>query len=151
MKTTHKVIVLILVVIAVAAVVALKVTQKEPRLSTTAQNENVAPEESLTPIVENESKRLPRLLELGSSQCIPCKMMEPVLEELKTHYSDYFTVDFIDIRKDRESGKKYGVRVMPTQIFFDSDGQELFRHEGFFAKEDILKTWERFGITTNSP
>jgi len=89
---------------------------------------------------------LPRLLELGSRKCIPCKMMVPILKELKTEYAGKLEVKFIDVWQDRTVGQKYSVRVIPTQIFFDAQGNELFRHEGFFAKEDILAKFKELGV-----
>ncbi|MBM4102548.1 MAG: thioredoxin family protein [Planctomycetes bacterium] len=88
----------------------------------------------------------PALLELGSRECVPCKMMVPVLKELAENYSAQFTVAFSDVRQDPSVGEKYGISVIPTQIFFDKDGKELFRHEGFFPKEDILAKWKELGI-----
>ena len=92
------------------------------------------------------ASELPRLVELGADKCIPCKMMAPILEELKTEYPAVFVVDFIDVWKNTEASKEYGIKVIPTQIFFAADGTELFRHEGFYAKEDILAKWQEFGI-----
>jgi thiol-disulfide isomerase/thioredoxin len=86
------------------------------------------------------------LLELGSDQCVPCKMMAPVLKELSEQYPQHFTVAFHDVWKDSTVGEKYGISVIPTQIFFDKDGKELFRHEGFFAKDDILTKWKELGV-----
>jgi thioredoxin 1 len=88
----------------------------------------------------------PVLLELGSDQCVPCKMMVPVLKELSEKYPNQFTVAFHDVWKDASVGEKYGISVIPTQIFFDKDGKELFRHEGFFAKDKILAKWKELGI-----
>jgi len=89
---------------------------------------------------------LPRLVDLGAHSCIPCRMMAPILEELKRNHSDIFKTEFIDVWENREAAGRYGIRAIPTQIFFSGDGKELFRHEGFFSKEDILATWERFGV-----
>ena len=89
---------------------------------------------------------LPRLVDLGAGKCIPCKMMAPILEELKKEYVGSLDVVFIDVWQDRSAGQKYGIQLIPTQIFFDSSGKELFRHEGFFAKEDILKKWDELGV-----
>ena len=89
---------------------------------------------------------LPRLVDLGADKCVPCKMMVPILEELKTQYTEKFTVEFIDVWKNSGAGAQYGVKVIPTQIFFAADGTELFRHEGFYAKEDILAKWRELGI-----
>ena len=89
---------------------------------------------------------LPRLLDIGSVTCIPCKMMAPILEELRAEYAGAMQVDFIDVRQDPEAATAHGIRVIPTQIFFDASGAELFRHEGFIAKEDILAKWKELGI-----
>ena len=45
-----------------------------------------------------------------------------------------------------DAGKQYGIEVIPTQIFYDATGKELFRHIGFFAKEDILAKWKELGV-----
>jgi thioredoxin 1 len=37
--------------------------------------------------------------------------------------------------------------VIPTQIFYDAAGRELFRHEGFFGKDDILAKWKELGVS----
>ena len=89
---------------------------------------------------------LPRLVDLGARKCIPCKMMAPILEELKTEYAGRFEVDFIDVWENPDAGKGYGIRMIPTQIFYDSSGKELFRHEGFISKEDILAKWKELGV-----
>ena len=89
---------------------------------------------------------LPRMVDLGADKCIPCKMMAPILEEMKTTYADQLHVEFIDVWKNPDAGEKYGVRIIPTQIFYDAQGKELFRHEGFFAKEDMLAKWKELGV-----
>ena len=89
---------------------------------------------------------LPKLIDLGATKCIPCKMMAPILEELKKEYAGRLTVEFIDVWGHRGAGDLYGVRSIPTQIFFDAGGKELYRHEGFFAKEDILAKWKELGV-----
>lgn len=95
--------------------------------------------------------KLPRLVDLGADKCIPCKMMAPILEELKTTYAGKLQVDFIDVWKNPGEAPKYKISVIPTQIFYDSSGKELFRHEGFFAKEDILAKWKEFGVDLGVP
>ncbi len=91
-------------------------------------------------------KSLPRLLDLGAGKCIPCKMMAPILAELRTTYAGKLEVVFIDVWENKQAGEQYGIRMIPTQIFYAADGKELFRHEGFFAKEDILAKWKEFGV-----
>jgi thioredoxin 1 len=89
---------------------------------------------------------LPRLVDLGADKCIPCKMMAPVLKELKTEYAERMEVEFIDVWKNPKAGKAYQIHLIPTQIFFDAAGKELFRHEGFFSKADILAKWKELGV-----
>lgn len=98
-------------------------------------------------LTESPKAALPRLVDLGSDRCIPCKMMVPILEELKKDHAGKLDVDVIDVWKDEEAGKKYNVELIPTQIFFDAAGKELFRHQGFFAKEDILAKWKELGVS----
>lgn len=89
---------------------------------------------------------LPRLVDLGADKCVPCKMMAPILEELRAEQAGRIEVVFIDVWKNKEEAEKYGIDLIPTQIFYAADGRELFRHEGFFAKEEILAKWKELGV-----
>ena len=99
-----------------------------------------------TPSAVTATRPLPRLLDLGATRCIPCKMMAPILEELKKEYAGRMDVEFIDVWQNPDAGKQYGIEMIPTQIFFDASGKELFRHVGFFGKEDILGKWKELGV-----
>jgi thioredoxin 1 len=88
----------------------------------------------------------PRLLDLGATTCIPCKKMVPVLEELKREYEGKLDVEFVDVWRMPGVADQYGVQSIPTQISFDASGKELYRHQGFFAKEEILKKWDELGV-----
>jgi len=92
------------------------------------------------------TKAIPRLVDVGAKTCIPCKLMAPILEELKTEYAGRLQVDFLDVSINPDFAGQYKVRVIPTQIFFDASGKELFRHEGFMSKEDILNKWIELGV-----
>lgn len=98
------------------------------------------------PAVPPEKLPLPKLLDLGAGKCIPCKMMFPVLDELKKDYAGKLEVEFIDVWQNPDAAKPYGIEVIPTQIFYDASGKELFRHIGFFAKDDILAKWKELGM-----
>lgn len=100
--------------------------------------------------VEGEAV-LPRLVDLGAGKCIPCRLMKPILEELTRDYADQFEVVFIDVWENEDEGRRYGIHVIPTQIFYDQTGNELFRHEGFMAKKDILEKWQELGVPLTSP
>jgi thioredoxin 1 len=89
---------------------------------------------------------LPRLVDLGAGKCVQCKMMAPVLTELRKEYDGRMTVEFVDVWKDPEAGKAYKIEIIPTQIFFDPAGKERYRHEGFLSKKDILAKWQELGI-----
>ena len=104
-----------------------------------------------TPAVGDSKPALPRLVDLGADKCIPCKLMAPILTELEKEYAGQLKVVFIDVWKNREEGARYGIRVIPTQIFFDASGKELFRHEGFYAKKDILAQWAELGVKLTPP
>ena len=98
-------------------------------------------------VIEVPPVPLPKLLDLGATKCVPCKMMAPILEALKEEYKGRFDVVFIDVWENPNESRKYGIKLIPTQIFFDAEGKELFRHEGFFSKEDILGKWKALGFT----
>jgi thioredoxin 1 len=80
-------------------------------------------------------------IELGSVSCIPCKKMQPVMKSIEKKYGNRVKVVFYDVWKDdqKQYSKKYGVKLIPTQIFLDANGKEFFRHEGFFPEKEIDK------------
>jgi thioredoxin 1 len=89
---------------------------------------------------------LPRLVDLGSTSCVPCKMLAPILEELKKDYAGRLQVEVIDVNATPEAAAPYHIQLIPTQIFFDAAGHEQFRHQGFISKEDILAKWQALGV-----
>ncbi len=95
---------------------------------------------------EEPADGLPRFVEVGADSCVPCKMMQPVLDELRSDYAGELTVEFADVWKNPELGDRYGVRTIPTQIIYDAEGNEVFRHTGFWAKEDIDAKLKELGI-----
>ncbi len=102
------------------------------------------------PATPTTKQSLPKLLDLGAGKCVPCKMMAPILEEMKKDYAGSLEVEFIDVWKNPDAAKQYGIEVIPTQIFYDATGKELFRHIGFFAKADILAKWKELDVDLNS-
>ena len=135
MKNVQRVMVVAGLVVAVGVVLAVKQREKKPE-----------------PVSEPEvvvAETLPALIDLGAGKCIPCKMMAPILEELAVEYADQFSVTVYDVWEQEEYAKQYGIRSIPTQIFLDADGVELYRHEGFMAKADILKQWASLGVPVN--
>ena len=111
------------------------------------QAARTSPQESVIPGTAETG--LPRLLDLGAGKCIPCKKMAPILKELKQEYAGVFDVVFIDVWENGAAASQHGIEMIPTQIFFDASGKELFRHEGFYGKEEILSKWKELGINVD--
>ena len=111
-------------------------------------NSDAKPEELL--ILDDEDKSLIKVtfIELGSVNCIPCKMMQPIMEEIEQEYRDQVKVIFHDVwtNEGRPYAEKYRIRVIPTQVFLDKDGKEYFRHEGFFPKEELIEILNKQGV-----
>lgn len=109
--------------------------------------------QQVEPVAKVESaQQLPKLLDLGAHKCVACKKMTPVLDELSKEYAGVFDVEFIDVwqPENEEKATGYGIESIPTQIFFDADGKELWRHVGFISKEDVLKKWMELGFAFDS-
>jgi thioredoxin 1 len=86
------------------------------------------------------------LAELGSLNCVPCKLMAPIMEELKQEYDGRLAIVFVDIMEHPGTGQKFNIMAIPTQIFFDADGKEVVRHVGFMDKAAIVAELEKIGI-----
>jgi thioredoxin 1 len=144
----------VLIVVVLAATVVAAVTLKHSKGKAPVENDAVSAPADTNGPAENTGAMappavaagLPRLLDLGAGKCIPCKMMAPILEELKKEYAGRMEVVFIDVWQNPDAGKQYGIEVIPTQIFYDAEGKELFRHVGFFSKADILGKWKELGV-----
>ena len=97
---------------------------------------------------EKKSEIKVTFVELGSVNCIPCRMMQPIMKEIEKEYKDQVKVVFHDVwtNEGRPYAVKYRIRVIPTQVFLDKDGKEYFRHEGFFPKDELVKILKKKGI-----
>ena len=146
MDNATKIIILVVVIGAAAAVIITK-QHKQP---SPAANPGYTPTADQNNPPNNTAPR-PVLIDLGADKCIPCRMMAPILENLKKEYQGRLDVVFIDVWKKPDEAKKYKIYIIPTQIFYDSSGKELFRHEGFFSKEDILAKWKELGVNLVGP
>ncbi len=89
---------------------------------------------------------LPRVVDLGADKCKACKELAPILEELKREYAGRVVIEFIDVWKNPDASKPYNIRLIPTQVFFDKDGKEVWRHEGFLPKADFVKKFGELGV-----
>lgn len=91
------------------------------------------------------AENLPKLVDVGADKCVPCIKMAPILDQLKHDFSGSMDVLFVDAWKNRKEAAKYGIRMIPTQIFYGVDGAELYRHVGFYSREEILDKWKELG------
>jgi thioredoxin 1 len=128
-----RILTLIIVLAAIAGVVILKKNQQG----------------TVTPLPEH-TPGMPRLLDLGSKGCTACTMMEPVLEELRETCKGKIQVDFIDVWEHQQVATDYGLEIIPVQIFFDANGRELYRHQGFISAHDILAKFKELGINIHA-
>ena len=86
------------------------------------------------------------LIDLGADQCVPCKMMAPILTKLQKDYKDRAAVVVIDVYKNVDQAKRFGIRAIPTQIFFDKNGAEVYRHMGFMSEKAIVEQLTKMGV-----
>ena len=93
----------------------------------------------------SEASGLPRLVDLGAESCVPCRMMQPELSQLRTTMEGSLEVVFIDVYQDRNAASRYRIRVIPTQIFYSPEGVELARHEGYIDAEGMMRIFKEHG------
>jgi thioredoxin 1 len=98
--------------------------------------------------VAQENTYLVTFVELGSVRCIPCKMMQPIMKDIEKDYAGQVKVVFHDVwtPEGEPFAASFKIRVIPTQVFLDKDGEEYFRHEGFFPKEELVKILKQKGV-----
>jgi thioredoxin 1 len=102
----------------------------------------------LAALQQNKAKPIITFIELGSVNCVPCKQMQPVMEAIEKKYGEQIDVIFYDVRtpEQKKYGAMYKIRLIPTQVFLDADGNEIFRHEGFFPEAEIDKLLQNHGL-----
>ena len=104
------------------------------------------PETGSGEVREVPVKGMVTMLDLGADSCIPCKMMSPILTKMEKRYDGKAAIIFIDVWKHRDQAKRFGVRAIPTQIFFDKEGKEIYRHVGFMSESAIVDQLKKMGI-----
>ena len=115
-------------------------------LLVTAACSGSPPDRSSIPLTQVLGNGKPTLAEFGSSTCIPCKEMKPILEELAKEYEEKLNVVIVEVYEQLDLAREYQIMAIPTQIFFDSSGKEITRHMGFWAKEEISAQLKKMGI-----
>jgi thioredoxin 1 len=91
-------------------------------------------------------KNMVTMVDLGAKSCVPCKLMAPILEKLEKDYKGRAAIVFLDVWKDPDQAKRFGISVIPTQIFYDKQGKEVLRHSGFMSEEAIVTQLKKMGV-----
>jgi len=131
-KLTLKIVVVLLILLGLGGMYFLKAQNKTPE----------------TGVPDTQKETFPALVDYGSKECKPCKAMVPVLEALEKEYEGKVRVEFIDVKvaENRNKVVKADIKLIPTQILFDSEGKEVYRHEGFIEKEELEKVFKEKGL-----
>jgi len=87
------------------------------------------------------------MIDLGAKKCIPCKMMAPILVKLEKAYNGKADIIFIDVWENKQPAQRFKIRVIPTQIFFNAAGEEVYRHVGFLDEKSIVEQMTKMGVT----
>ncbi len=88
----------------------------------------------------------PVVADFGRGVCIPCKMMKPILDKLQEEYKGRADILIIEIDEYPAVTQRVGIRAIPTQIFYDAEGNEIFRHQGFMSQEAIIVKLREMGV-----
>ena len=131
MKTARLILLLALILLTFLMVISCQ--SSEPNLDS-------------IPLERALSNGKPTLTEFGRGVCVPCKAMKPILEELSVEYKGRLNVVIVEIDDHLDLTRQYEIMVIPTQIFFNSSGKEVFRHIGFYPKEEIIAQLKKVGI-----
>ena len=86
------------------------------------------------------------MVDLGAKKCVPCKMMAPILVRLEKAYKGKADIVFIDVWENREQAPRFKIRAIPTQIFFNEKGEEVYRHVGFLDEKSIVEQMTKMGV-----
>jgi len=127
----------LVVLLAAAGALWSQFSTKNPGVTLT-----VPPDSRSIPV-----KGMVTMLDLGANSCIPCKMMAPILAKVEKDYKGKAAIIFIDVWKNQAPARRFGIRVIPTQIFFDKEGREVSRHEGFMSEEAIVRVLQKMGVS----
>ena len=144
------------VVVVLAAAVAGVIASRAGRDASSAQGPAPAGRPALAqsaalPAADNPLDRAlatgrPVVADFGRGMCIPCKMMKPILDDLKEDYAGRAEILVIDVDQHPAVTQRVGIRAIPTQVFYDAERNVVYRHEGFIPREDIVAKLAEMGV-----
>ena len=98
------------------------------------------------PVDQARQSGRPSMIEFGATGCIPCDKMQPILDSLRVKFGPKLNVVFVHVREKQVLGARFGVQAIPVQVFYDAQGREVYRHEGFFPEEKIIPILKGMGL-----
>ena len=117
-----------------------------PLESVTGNSSNGGSETVSGELREVPVKGMVTMVDLGADSCIPCKMMAPILKKMEKKYDGKAAIIFIDVWKQHDQAKRFGIRAIPTQIFFNKEGKEVYRHVGFMSEAAIVEQLKKMEV-----
>jgi thioredoxin 1 len=84
------------------------------------------------------AKGKPALYDFGRGMCIPCMEMEKILGSIKGKYGNQIEVRLVMAEKDEGLFKQFKIMLIPTQVFLDASGKEVFRHVGLYPEQELV-------------
>jgi len=131
-------------VLMISSVLLLNCGNNEAQTNADSPKQNTKPAQNVSTKIDSTKAdstkaSTPKVtfVELGSVNCIPCKMMQPIMKAVEEDYGDQIEIIFYDVRQDPAPAQQYRIRLIPTQVFLDESGNEFYRHEGILPKENI--------------
>ena len=98
------------------------------------------------PVNKARNSGKPTMVDFGSKGCVPCDMLAPILETLKSKYKEKANIVVVLTGEEPVLTSRYGIEVIPLQIFYDKTGIEILRLTGFFPQEEIEKQLLQIGV-----
>jgi thioredoxin 1 len=90
----------------------------------------------------------PVLVDFGANSCVPCRQLRPILKEIGKEYAGKAEILVIDVYKYQNLAREHKIMLIPTLVFFDSKGKEVFRHLGVLDKEKIVAKLKEIGMAS---
>lgn len=118
---------------------------EEPTIHATIESASTVASE--LPEQKTATAQKPKIIDFGSKQCKTCKAMEVILESLKEKHSDRFITEFVDVwmPENEVFAQSYDIQSIPTQVFLNDKGKEIYRNVGLIT-EEVLAKWKELGI-----
>jgi thioredoxin 1 len=98
------------------------------------------------PVDRARSSGKPTLVEFGRTGCPSCDMMQPILSNLEGRFFAKMNIVFVHVQRFPLLASRYGINLIPVQVFFDKSGKEVFRNVGFYPQNEIEKKLAEMGV-----